>query len=166
MDAYRITRGNYGDVSLDGLGIGFVIDFPKAMHLGNGIGGWFVDERATPKQRDALQMILTGEAGGMPFEVFKMLFTRFMETQYVSIEFHLDGRNSSVRIGDAVSVAVEPIENPVSGEPESIRIEHGTGFIFKGADCVSARENRVATPLINFSWPNKAGFVTKIKYGN
>ena len=166
MGAYRINRGHYGDVPLDGLGIAFVIDFPKAMHLGNGTGGWFIDEKASPQQREALQTILTGQAGGMPFEILKMLFTKFMETQFVPIAFDLNGRNSGVKVGGAVTVALEPIKNSVSGEPESIRIEHGTGFMFKGADCVSAKQNRVATSMINFDWPGKAGFVTQVKYGN
>ena len=45
---------------------------------------------------------------------------------------------------------MEPIKNPVTGEPEQIRIEHGTGFIFKAAECVSAKQNRATTQLINF----------------
>jgi hypothetical protein len=166
LGLYRISRGQYGDVPLDGLGLAFVISFPQAMHLGNGTGGWVIDDRANPKQREALTTILSGKAGGMPFELFPQLLTKFMDVQFVPFSFHFDGRNSSGRAGDAVVVAVEPIKNPVTGEAEDIRIEHGTGFIFKSADCVSARESRAKTPLINFDWPNKAGFVSKVKYGN
>jgi hypothetical protein len=166
VGAYRINRGQYGNVSLDRLGIAFVIDFPKAMHLGNGTGGWFIDEMASPPQREALELILTGQAGGMPFEILKTLFTKFMETQFVPIRFDLQGKNSSVEVAGAIQAAFEPIKNPVTGEAESIRVEHGTGFMFKGADCVSARQNRASTPMINFNWPNKAGFVTRVKYGN
>src|SRR6059058_4597518 len=67
LGAYRINRGSYGGVSLDGLGFAFVIDFPGAMHLGNGTTGWIIDERATPPQREALDAIISGNAGGMPF---------------------------------------------------------------------------------------------------
>jgi hypothetical protein len=63
-------------------------------------------------------------------------------------------------------MAVEPIKNPVTGEPESVRIEHGTGFIFKEAECVSAKEFRVSAGAISFTWPDRAAFVTKVKYGN
>ena len=35
IGAWRINRGNYGDVSLNGLGLGFVLHSPAAMHLGN-----------------------------------------------------------------------------------------------------------------------------------
>src|SRR5882762_4472485 len=68
LGIYRINEGKFGDVALDGLGIAFVISFPKAMHQGNGTGGWFIDERANPQQRQALETILSGKAGGMPFE--------------------------------------------------------------------------------------------------
>ena len=63
-------------------------------------------------------------------------------------------------------VAVEPIKNPVTGEAESVRIEHGTGFVFKSAECVSACEMRVDAGELKFSWPNKAAFVTQVQYGN
>jgi len=37
-----------------------------------------------------------------------------------------------VKIGQEIAVAVAPIKNPVTGEPESVRVEHETGFMFKG----------------------------------
>jgi hypothetical protein len=163
---YRINKGTYGEVSLDGLGVAWVISFPKAMHLGNGTGGWIIDEKATPQQRDALNAIMSGSAGGMPFEIFPKLLTKVMDPQYAPFTFKLNGRNSSIKVGEAVSVAVEPIKNPVTGEAEEIQVHHGTGFIFKDADVVSAREGRVKTSMLTFDWPNKAGFVSKVKYGN
>jgi len=47
-------------------------------------------------------------------------------------------------------MTVEPIKNPVTGEPESVRVEHGTGFIFKDAECVSAKEFQVSAGELNF----------------
>jgi hypothetical protein len=69
-------------------------------------------------------------------------------------------------MGDTASVAFEPIKNPVTGAPEGIRIEHESGFLFKEAQVVSAKEMRSSFGELNFSWPDKAGFVCKIKYGN
>ncbi|MDA1228826.1 MAG: hypothetical protein O3A33_12845 [Chloroflexi bacterium] len=77
----------------------------------------------------------------------------------------MNGKSSSVSMGDTV-MAFEPIKNPVTGEDESIRIEHQTGFLFKGADVVSAKECKTSVDGLEFSWPNKAGFVTQITYGN
>ncbi len=166
LGAYRINQGKYGEVDLAGLGFAFAIDFPGAMHLGNGTGGWVIDERATAAQRGALGAILSGDAGGMPFEIFKMLLSKKMEPQFAPITFKLNGRDSSVKIGELMAATMEPIKNPISGEAEQIRVEHATGFIFKSAECVSAKENWAKTGMVKFNWPNKAGFVTKVKYGN
>src|SRR6185295_18771187 len=70
MGVWRITQGNLGNVSLDGLCLGFAINFPAAMHLGNGRGVIFVDEQANEAQREALLQIAYGNHGGMPFEIF------------------------------------------------------------------------------------------------
>lgn len=164
--AWRITNGSYGSVSLEGLGVGFAAHWPKAIHEGNGTLALFIDERATSDQRAALLTICSGQAGGLPFEILAMTFSKVLDPIFTRIDFHLDGRNSSVRIGDALRVAVEPIKNPVTGAPEDVRIEHGTGFIFKSADAVSGKECRVNVPGLSFSWPDKAAFVTKVNYSN
>jgi hypothetical protein len=166
IGAYHIRQGHYGDVSLDGLGWAFVVHFPGAMHEGNGTGVIFIDERASAQQREALLKITSGEAGGIPFDILQAVIPKWLSPQYVPFRFNLNGKNSSVQIGDAGAIAVEPIKNPVTGEPEGVRIEHETGFIFKGAEVVSARECRVSVEGLGFSHPNKAGFVAQTRYAN
>ena len=166
LGIWRINRGRYGDVSLDGLGFAFAAHWPKAIHEGNGTVCLFFDERANAQQRDALFQIASGQAGGLPFEIIVTTFSKILEPRYVPFEFNFNGRNSSAKVGDQISVAVAPIKNPVTGEPEFVRVQHETGFIFKGADCVSAEQMSVAVDELNFSWPKKAGFVTQITYGN
>ena len=102
----------------------------------------------------------------MPFEIIARLVSNLLEPQFVPFQFDVNGRNSSVNMGDATAIAFEPVKNPITGEPEGIRIEHDTGFIFKGADVVSAKECHVSVGELTFSYPGKAGFVTQVKYGN
>jgi hypothetical protein len=166
VGAWKINRGSFGEISLDGLGFGFAAHWPEAIHKGNGTLCLFIDVKASPRQREALMRIASAQEGGMPFEILVNTFSKVLEPQYVPFEFQMAGRNSSAKIGNAMSIALEPIKNPVTGDPESVRIEHATGFIFKDAECVSAKECRVSAGELNFSWPDKAGFVTKIKYGN
>jgi hypothetical protein len=167
MVAYRITRGEYGDVPLDGLGIALAVYWPKAIHEGNGTAVPFIDVKANAQQRDAIGQIISGQAGGLPFEILVQTFSKILDPQFVPINFRIDGRNSSVTVGDgAMKVVVEPIKNPVTGEPENVRIQHSTGFIFKEADCVAAKESTVNAGPVKFSWPHKAAFVAKISYSN
>ena len=166
MGAWRIDHGAYGDVKLDGLGVGFAAHWPKAIHEGNGTCGLMFDERATPPQREALLEICSGKAGGMPFEIIVTTFSKILDPLYVPFQFNFNGRNSSVKVGKAMDVALEPIKNPVTGQPESVRVQHATGFVFKEAECVSAAKMNVDAGELKFSWPDKAAFVTQIKYGN
>jgi len=48
---YHITKGNFGDLSLDGLHLAFAANWPKAIHEGNGTLVLFIDEKASPEQR-------------------------------------------------------------------------------------------------------------------
>lgn len=164
--AWRIIKGSYGDIPLDGLAVAFAAHWPKAIHEGNGTLALFIDERASAPQREAILTICSGQAGGLPFEILATTFSKVLDPIFAPIHFHLDGRDSSVRIGGALNVALEPIKNPVTKEPESVRIEHATGFIFKSAEAVSGKECRVNVPGLSFSWPDKAGFVTQVSYGN
>jgi len=167
MVAYQITKGRYGEVPLDGLGLAFAVHWPKAIHEGNGTAVTFIDERANGAQRDALWQIANGKAGGMPFELIVQTFSTMLEPQFVSMKFQFNGRNSSLKVGNgAMNIATEPIKNPVTGEPEQVRIQHSTGFIFKEAECVAASECTVNAGPLKFSWPGKAGFVTTVRYNN
>ena len=167
VSVWRIDQGNYGDVSLDGLGFGVAARWPQALHLGNGTAVPYFDERATPEQRDALLKIITGEAKGVgPFEIIITTLSNVLEPQHVPFQFGGEGRNVNAKMGDTASVAFEPIKNPVTGEEEGIRVDHDSGFFFKNAEVVSAKEMISTFGELNFSWPNKAGFVAKIKYGN
>ena len=166
MGAWKINKGQYGDTSLDGLGLAFSARWPEAIHKGNGTAVILIDEKANPKQREALMKIASGEAGGLPFELIAQTFSKVLDLQYVPFNFNLKGKNSGVKIGNIIDLALEPIKNPVTGEPEGIRIEHETGFIFKSAETVSTKVCRSSVGELNYSYPGKSGFVSKIRYSN
>ena len=102
----------------------------------------------------------------MPFEIIVTTFSKVLDPQYVPFKFNVQGKNSSVKVGNKMAIALEPIKNPVTGQEEGIRVEHETGFIFKSAECVSAKECIASVDGLNFSYPNKNGFISKIKYSN
>ena len=127
---------------------------------------FFVDEKASPEQRDALLEISSGKAGGAPFEILATTFSTLLEPRFVPFDFKLDGLRSSVRLGDRMRIALEPIENPVTGEEENVLIDHGAGFVFKKAECASARPGEVRVKDLEFSYPDKAGFIAGTHYHN
>jgi len=78
MGAWRISNGQYGELSLSGLGLGFAARWPKAIHEGNGTVCLFFDEKASAKQREALVQIASGQAGGLPFEIIVTTFSKIL----------------------------------------------------------------------------------------
>jgi hypothetical protein len=73
--AYHIKNGYYGETSLDGLNVLALSYFKGNVWAGEtkvSIAS-FVDERANQQQREALQMIFTGKAGGFIAEFAKLI---------------------------------------------------------------------------------------------
>ncbi len=164
--AWQISSGRYGDVSLDGLGLAFAAKWPGALHLGGGTGALFVDERASEAQRAALLQIASGQAGGMPFEIIVTTLSKVLDPFFVPFAFNWDGRNSSVKIGGHMEIETEPVKNPVTGNPEGVRIVHETGFVFKEAEVVAGKTCVASAGEIQFDWPNQSGFVARVRYAN
>ena len=73
--AYHIKKGNYGNTSLDGLNV-MGLDYYKGNVWAGETKlaiGLFFDERADQQQRDTLQMIFSGKAGGFMAEIAKLI---------------------------------------------------------------------------------------------
>ena len=75
--AWHIQKGQYGDISLDGLNVLGIGSFNGNIWAGDGKTkvnvGLFFDEKANQQQREALQMIFTGKAGGFMAEFAKLI---------------------------------------------------------------------------------------------
>ena len=163
---WQIDKGEFDGLPLNGLGLAVAVKWPGAIHEGNGTALPFVDEKASAEQRTALLEIVSGQEGGLPFEILATTLTTVLEPRFAPFDFQLNGLQSSVRVGDNLRIALEPIKNPVTGKPEQVTVNHGTGFIFQTAECASAREGSIDAEGMKFSYPDKAGFVARIHYHN
>lgn len=128
----RITKGHFEQVALDGLAFFIIVQFPGALHEGNGQAQPVIDERADPAQREALLKILSGQysAEGTLFHIFSMIVSTFHEPIFAPVryEFDRDARTAHLDAGAALSSTVEPIKNPVTGAPHRIRVVMPEGF--------------------------------------
>ena len=88
--AFRVDRGRFGDVSLDGLCFALAGVAPGAMGEGNWKVGLIVDERVDAAQEQALVAIASGQAGG-PMAALRPLIASFLGVEKASIRFEKDG---------------------------------------------------------------------------
>jgi len=73
--AYNVREGAYGDVRLDGLNVLGIGQFTGNIWAGGAklSMGLSIDERADGRQREALQMVFSGQAGGFMANFAKLI---------------------------------------------------------------------------------------------
>ncbi|HSI97135.1 MAG TPA: DUF1326 domain-containing protein [Gaiellaceae bacterium] len=140
---WHVEQGDYEDIALDGLTFTLAVNWPGAIHDGNGEGLLLVDDRATDVQRDAIHVLVKGEAGG-PWGVLAWTWPMLHGPELVAFELELDGIHSRVRAGDEFELEVEPIRNPVSGAEVTPGAVLPQGIVFKRGDFASSRRHRVS----------------------
>jgi len=137
--ATDISKGHYGDVTLDGLKVVGVFSWPGAIHEGNGRAWLIIDERASEAQRNALLSIMSGEhtdPGATIWNVFAATFDDVLPPESKPIEMTIDveGRTGRVHVENFVEMRGEPIRNPLTGAEHRARIDLPNGFEYTLAE--------------------------------
>jgi hypothetical protein len=106
--AVHVDSGRFGDTPLDGLNAILVVYTPGVMARGDWTVACYVDERARPAERQGLEAICSGQAGG-PLGRFAPLITKRLPTQAVPITMAIEGKTRRVEVPGIMDVAVEGI---------------------------------------------------------
>jgi hypothetical protein len=140
------------------------VKWPKAIHDGNGKAEIFIDAQANETQRAALIRILTGQDGGMPWEILAPTLSDIVGPHFVPITFDVDGTRSRIAVG-GVEMQLEPFKNPVTGEVAEPHTVLPGGFIWRdGHVCKSAIN--VAKGGVEYDWTGKNAYYARIEWSN
>jgi hypothetical protein len=126
----EVIDGSYGDVSLAGARYVVAVMYPKAIHEGHGTWAVFVDERESRAQFDAMTAILSGQAGGMPWEALAGTVERLEGPISKPIEMTVNGTKSEFEIPGVLAMRQTPIRDPVSGQEKEVQIVYPKGGFF------------------------------------
>jgi len=130
--AMHVTSGHFGKVKLDGVKFAATVDFPGALHEGNGTLQPIIDERSTAEQRDALFQIMSGKnsAEGTLFHIISLIVTKMLDPVFAPIEIKFDyaKRRAKLSVPNVLQCEVEPIKNPVTGAEHRIQVVMPDGF--------------------------------------
>lgn len=103
---WNIEDGKYGDVSLDGLTGGVLLDQEGVLFE----GGWNVvlvlDEAADEDQAEALQLIFSGEAGGL-FGALSGMIDEVVDVVSLPFEYTSEDGHFEFEAGDAISMKAD-----------------------------------------------------------
>jgi hypothetical protein len=128
--AYHIKKGRYGDTPLEGLNALFLGGFKGNIWTGEAKAtmAFFFDERANEKQREALQAIFSGKAGGFMAE-FAKLVGESRGTEFVPIKFEVaeDLAYWSAEIPGRVSARAEALTGPMTPPGKRVQLYNAPG---------------------------------------
>jgi uncharacterized protein DUF1326 len=112
-----IQKGNYGNVKLDGLAIANMSQSPEGQSMMGSFGNWnfsynYVDEKATPEQRMALEAIAA--------KVLVPGASKKTETRYVLITRKIEGKDHEITLGQYGTFRGHLVEGGLGGSPKII----------------------------------------------
>jgi hypothetical protein len=107
---FHIDNGSFGETSLDGLNVALIARTPGVMADGNWQVALYLDDQADDDQREALQAIFTGSAGGVMASLAPMI-GEVLGVRPASISWQKDGRKRSVQVDDVMKLAGHALPN-------------------------------------------------------
>jgi hypothetical protein len=165
---YDIQEGRLGDVDLRGVRAVVAAKYPNAIHEGHGHVVLFVDPGASPEQVSALVTILSGQAGGMPWEAIAATIEKFEGPIMRPIEIGTDGQRGHVRIAGAVDLQTTPIRNPLAGGEEiEVRMVYPKGgILWNDGNIVTTSTMEVTHDALQMRWPGKFAVIAEVSWTN
>jgi hypothetical protein len=140
---WYVEKGVAGDIKLDGLSFSVYVNWPGAIHEGNGEGLILIDERADAAQRSAIETLLGGKVGG-PWAVLGWTWPKVHGPYAASYDHTFDGVQTRLKCGEFVEIVGGPIRNPVTGAESYPSVILPQGIVVKRGDLGATTRFRVS----------------------
>ena len=162
-----MDEGNFGDVDLSGVKVVLAVKWPKAIHEGKGAAAVFIDESASEEQVGGIATILTGQAGGMPWELLATTLTSLVGPHLKQIKMDVNGRNSGFSIDGILETRLTPLLNPVTGEENEVHIVFpGGGLIWDDGDTATTSIVKAEHGDMKFDYSGQSAFFAPVEWTN
>jgi hypothetical protein len=118
MNAYHYDQGTIDGVDVSGLTLAFVCIIPGNVLKGDWKVAAYLDDQATPAQREAILAAHTGKLGG-PLADLAQLVSEVVGVYDVPIEFNMKEGKGTIRVGDAATAEMQPYTD-AQGRPTKL----------------------------------------------
>ena len=162
MLAYHIREGEYGDLRIDGLNVLAVAQFDGNIWAGEArlTLGLYIDARGDERQREALQQVFSGQAGGF-MATFAELVGEVRGLEFVPITFEVadDLAYWRAEVPGKVVAAAEALSGPTTPPGTRVQLlnppgsEVGPGQV---ATWGKATANQVDAHGFQWNWAGKS----------
>jgi hypothetical protein len=162
---FHINRGSFGDVALDDLNTVLLAHIPGPMIEGNWQVALYVDQRADPRQQEALTAIFSGAAGGT-MGAFVPLIGEVLGVKSAAITYDVQGTRRAVEIPGTLNMAVRPVPSAIGEDKEMVAV-NAHPFAPEGV-VMAVGEPGYSVSDYGMSWDNsgKNGHYAPIRWSN
>lgn len=154
--AWHVRKGNFGDVKLDGFSLVALGAFEGNLWAGEGKArmGLYIDDRADDRQREALQAIFGGQAGGWP-AAFAANIGEMRGLEFVPIKFSVadDLARWHAEIPGRVVARAEALSGPTTPPGKRVQTLNPPGSeVGPGQVATWGRSTEVKTEGFGLDW--------------
>ena len=108
--AWHFDKGKIDGVDVAGRTIALIAHVPGNILQGNWRAAVYVDDKASPQQKDAILNVYTGKLGGPVGELVKLV-GEVVSVESVAINFDVQGGKGTIKLGDAGYAELEPYKS-------------------------------------------------------
>ena len=126
--------GHYGDITLDGLTTGLLLETPGPLAEGGWTFAIYLDEQGSPEADAALVEIFRGQAGG-PTSWFSIMISDYLGVKKVPISYEVSESGWHMSIPKLIDGAVEPVLGMDGETPVMVKNTH----YWVGSDVIVAK---------------------------
>jgi hypothetical protein len=169
FEVLRIDKGHYGSLDLSGLKVAVLYAWPGPIFEGRGELQAIVEDRASPKQRQALERVLHGEDtedAATHWWVFRAMSETVHPTLFKPIDYAVDleARTARAVIPGVLESSGRPIRPPHSDGEHRVQIHIPNGIEFETAEIGSATSTTGEESAIRLALADSYGQFNRLRH--
>ena len=159
--AVHIAEGRYDGVDISQLNVVVVFEAPIRMFSGDWTEILYIDDRASPPQRRALEAIFSGVSGG-PWETLGRFVATRLDTKFVPVELTDLGGEKRMRIPGLFETAVTALRGS-DGKRRAV-LDNLHNLIHGAVHVLGRGETRCTDPPFVFTNERKHGLYSDFSW--
>ena len=108
--AWRFDKGQINGIDIAGRTIAVIAFIPGNILQGNWRAAVYVDDKASPQQKEAILNVYTGKLGGPVADLVKLI-GEVVSVESVPITFDVQGAKGTLKVGDAGYAELVPYQS-------------------------------------------------------
>lgn len=145
---WHIDKGQINNVDVSGLTVAGLAHIPGNILKGNWRAVFYIDDKATAEQQEALLNVFSGKLGG-PIADFAKLIGEVVAVERIPIKFEVEKGKGKIKFGQAVEAELAPFQG-ATGQETSLHDTIFTSIPGSPAYVGKASKFRAKVPKLGF----------------